>query len=127
VRSPVTVLSPLFYVEAQLEAGATLALPEEYAGRAAYVVAGAVASDGRRHDEGAMLLYKEGVTASITAAERSRVMLLGGAPLDGERHIWWNFVSSSLERIERAKDDWRHERFARVPGDEVERIPLPDR
>jgi redox-sensitive bicupin YhaK (pirin superfamily) len=127
VRSPVEVLSPLFYVEARLEAGATLALPEEYAGRAAYVAEGAVVSDGARHGESSLLVYRPGAQASITAAEAARVMLLGGAPLDGERHIWWNFVSSSPERIERAKEEWRSERWARVPGDDVERIPLPER
>ena len=58
--------------------------------------------------------------------DAARVMLLGGAPLDGERHIWWNFVSSSKERIEQAKDDWRTGRFAKVAGDEQEFIPLPE-
>jgi redox-sensitive bicupin YhaK (pirin superfamily) len=127
VRSPVTVLSPLFYVEARLEAGAELALPAEYAGRAAYVVEGAVVSDHRQRGEGEMLVYRRGTGAKITAATAARVMLLGGAPLDGERHIWWNFVSSRLERIEQAKEDWRSEHWAKVPGDELERIPLPER
>jgi redox-sensitive bicupin YhaK (pirin superfamily) len=63
--------------------------------------------------------------ATLRAIRRSRVMLLGGAPLDGPRYIWWNFVSSSRERIERAKLDWREERFAAVSGD-PERIPLPE-
>ena len=105
--SPVEVCSPLFYVEAQLERGAELALPDGYTGRAAYVVAGTVACDGRPHQEGAMLVFCEGAPARLTALEPARVMLLGGAPLDGERHIWWNFVSSSEARIARAKDDWR--------------------
>ena len=63
---------------------------------------------------------------TVEADEPSRLMLLGGAPLDGDRHIWWNFVSSSKERIERAKDDWRNGRFGKVPGDEKEFIPLPE-
>jgi redox-sensitive bicupin YhaK (pirin superfamily) len=124
--SPVAVLSPLFYVEAQLERGATLPLPDEHRGRAAYVVSGAISVDGKAHGEGTMLVFKEGVPARLQALDAARVMLLGGAPLDGERHIWWNFVSSSTERIERAKDDWRHGRFPKVPGDETEFIPLPD-
>jgi len=63
----------------------------------------------------------------VQAEDPARVMLVGGAPLDGERFIWWNFVSSSQERIERAKDDWRSGRFGKVPGDEKEFIPLPER
>jgi redox-sensitive bicupin YhaK (pirin superfamily) len=63
---------------------------------------------------------------TVEAEGPTRLMLVGGAPLDGDRHIWWNFVSSSKERIERAKDDWRHGRFGKVPGDEKEFIPLPE-
>jgi redox-sensitive bicupin YhaK (pirin superfamily) len=124
--SPVRVVSPLFYVEARLERGATLALPDEHRQRAAYVVEGAVDVDGKTRGPGAMVVFREGVPATIAAREPSRVMLLGGAPVDGERHIWWNFVSSSAARIERAKDDWRNGRFGRIPGDDVEFIPLPD-
>ncbi len=125
--SPVRVLSPLFYVEAQLERGAELPVPDEHEGRAAYVVSGAVDVDGASHGEGRMLVFAEGTTPSLRALDASRVLLLGGAPLDGERHVWWNFVSSSKDRIERAKEDWRSRRFPRVPGDEVELVPLPDR
>ncbi|MDB4965151.1 MAG: Pirin-related protein [Myxococcales bacterium] len=124
--SPVEVLSPLFYVEALLEPGTELALPDEHRGRAAYVVSGTVSADGKSHGEGAMLVFREGVPAHVKALEAARVLLLGGAPLDGERHIWWNFVSSSTERLERAKDDWRNGRFGKVPGDETEFIPLPE-
>jgi len=124
--SPVQVRSPLFYVDAQLERGAALMLPDEYVGRALYVVSGTIGSDGHAHGAGAMLVFRQGLAACITALEAARVMVLGGAPLDGERHIWWNFVSSSRERIERAKDDWRERRFPTVPGDEVEFIPLPE-
>lgn len=74
-----------------------------------------------------MLVFRPDVPAALAATEAARVMLLGGAPLDGERHIWWNFVSSSPERIERAKDDWRQRRFGRIPGDDTESIPLPER
>jgi redox-sensitive bicupin YhaK (pirin superfamily) len=126
VTSPVETLSPLFYVEAQLERGAELALPDEHRGRAAHVVSGAVATAGATHGAGRMVVFREGASARVRALEAARVMLLGGAPLDGERHIWWNFVSSSKERIERAKEAWRERRFPVVPGDEIEFTPLPE-
>jgi redox-sensitive bicupin YhaK (pirin superfamily) len=123
--SPVGVLSTLFYVEARLERGAKLDLPEEHAERAVYVVAGSIRADGHVRGPSGMLVFRVRTPARIEALEASHVMLLGGAPLDGERHVWWNFVSSSPARIERAKDDWRSRRFASVPGDDAEFIPLP--
>jgi redox-sensitive bicupin YhaK (pirin superfamily) len=123
--SPVEVLSPLFYVEARLNRGAELQLPDQFAGRAAYVVEGSIACQGQTHGASVMLVFRTGAAASLTAREPARVMLLGGAALDGERYIEWNFVSSSKARIELAKDDWRAGRFPRVPGDAVEFIPLP--
>jgi redox-sensitive bicupin YhaK (pirin superfamily) len=123
--SPVKTLSPLFYVEAQLDADAELPLPEEYLGRAAYVVKGVLSCAGKTYGEGSMIVFRAGTPASITARAASRVMLLGGAPLDGERYVYWNFVSSSQDRIERAKDDWRKRRFPSVPHDDAEFIPLP--
>jgi redox-sensitive bicupin YhaK (pirin superfamily) len=125
-RSPVEVQSPLFYVEAQLDEGVELAVSEEHEGRAAYVVRGSVAIEGEVQREGTMVVFKKGTTARLSASEASRVMLLGGAPLDGERHIWWNFVSSSRDRIERAKADWREGRFGLIPGDAEEFVPLPE-
>jgi redox-sensitive bicupin YhaK (pirin superfamily) len=125
-RSPVKVLSPLFYVAAELDAGAELPLPDEYDGRGAYVVSGALALDGQTHRAGSMLVFRRGVATRLLAREVSQIMLFGGAPLDGDRHIYWNFVSSSRERIERAKDDWRARRFPQVPSDDVEFIPLPE-
>lgn len=126
VASPVRVSSPLFYVEAQLEPGATLALPDGHAERAVYVVEGAViCDDDVPYRAGTMLVIRAGSRAEVRALEGARLMLLGGAPLDGERYIWWNFVSSSPERIEVAKREWRERRFARIPGDDDERIPLP--
>jgi len=124
-RAPASVYSPMFYLAATLEPGAVVALPDEHAERAAYVVDGEVEVAGERHAAGHMVLFEAGAEASLAATGRATVMLLGGAPLDGPRHIWWNFVSSSAERIERAKADWREGRFAAVPGDD-ERIPLPD-
>jgi hypothetical protein len=125
-RAPAAVYSPMFYLAATLEAGAVVALPDEYAERAVYVVEGGVEVAGERYGIGHMVLFDAGSHATLRALGSATVMLLGGAPLDGPRHLWWNFVSSSLDRIERAKLDWREERFAPVPGDR-ERIPLPDR
>jgi redox-sensitive bicupin YhaK (pirin superfamily) len=125
--SPVAVSSPLHYVEANLERGARLALPEGVEGRAAYVVEGAVASEDRSFGVGRLIVFRAGPAASLEATGRARLVLVGDAPLDGERHIWWNFVSSSPERLERAKSDWRARRFGTLPGDDQERIPLPER
>jgi redox-sensitive bicupin YhaK (pirin superfamily) len=124
-RAPTAVFSPMFYLAATLGGRATLDLPDAYAERAIYVAEGEVEVEGERHAAGRMVVYAADTRASLHAVMPSRVMLLGGAPLDGPRHVWWNFVSSSLERIELAKLDWREERFASVPGDD-ERIPLPE-
>jgi hypothetical protein len=89
------------------------------------VVEGAIEVAGKRYEVGQMTVFASSGPVALRAPGPARVMLLGGAPLDGPRHIWWNFVSSSRERIERAKLDWREDRFAAVPGD-PERIPLPE-
>jgi redox-sensitive bicupin YhaK (pirin superfamily) len=125
VRSPVVVSSPTLFAAVDLEAGAELELPDGVAERAVYVAAGAIEVAGRRHDEGELVEFAPGAAACRTL-QASQLAVIGGAPLDGPRHIWWNFVSSSEARIERAKEEWREDRFARVPGD-PERIPLPDR
>jgi redox-sensitive bicupin YhaK (pirin superfamily) len=126
-RSPVAVCSPTLYVAATLEAGATLPLPDEHPERAIYVVEGEVEvrAGDRRLAPGAMAVFHAGA-AEVRALAPSRFVLIGGAPVDGERHIWWNFVASSPERIERAKSDWKEGRFGIVPGDEREFIPLPE-
>ena len=121
--SPVATASPMFYLDAVLDAGAVLDLPD-YDERAVYIVSGAVEADGATHGPGTMLVFESGVPARFSAIEATRAMLLGGATIDGPRHIFWNFVSASLERIEQAKADWRAGRFAGVPG-ETEFIPLP--
>jgi len=126
LTSPVATLSPLFYVEALMPAGSELVLENEYEERAAYIVEGALGCGVEPAPEGRMLVFERGERAVLRAVSGSRVVLVGGAPLDGERHIYWNFVASSKERIERAKDDWREGRFPKVPGDEVEFIPLPE-
>jgi redox-sensitive bicupin YhaK (pirin superfamily) len=123
--SPVVVSSPTFYVDAQLSAGTSLELPIEHEERACYVVSGEVTVDGQVFAERSLLIARQGAKVAIEAAQPSRVMLLGGAPL-GERHIDWNFVSSSKGRIEQARSDWKERKFPLVPGDEVEFIPLPE-
>jgi redox-sensitive bicupin YhaK (pirin superfamily) len=123
--SPVPALSPMFYADASMPIRSQLALPMEYEERAAYIVQGALEVDEEVFNAGTLLIFTPGAKADITAFGNSRVALLGGAPL-GERHIWWNFVSSSQERIERAKAQWKAGQFAPVPG-ETEFIPLPER
>lgn len=125
-RSPVPTFSAMFYADATLAAGASLPLPAEHEERAVYVVAGAVEVAGDRFAAGRLLVFRPGDAITLVAPEPARLLLLGGEPMDGPRHIWWNFVSSRRDRIEAAKADWRAGRFAPVPG-ESEFIPLPDR
>lgn len=122
--SPVTQHAPTLYLECRFAAGAVLALPDDYAQSAAYVVAGAVRIGQSKVAEGSMAVARAGKPLQIEALHDSHVMIIGGASL-GERHIWWNFVSSSKQRIEQAKQQWRDNGFAAVPG-ETEFIPLPD-
>jgi redox-sensitive bicupin YhaK (pirin superfamily) len=124
LESPVRVFSPTLYVDARLADGATLALPAEHAERAVYVAAGAVYANSSLYETGCLLVLEEGESIQLQAPAGARLMLLGGAPLEGPRYIWWNFVSSRRERIDQASEDWREGRFAAVPG-ETERIPLP--
>jgi hypothetical protein len=124
-RSPVATFSPTLYLEVRLPAGSELALPNDLSERAAYVTEGAVTVGGEEYREGTMLVARTDADVRLRASVPSRVMVVGGEPL-GRRHIWWNFVSSSKERIELAKRDWADGRMGKVPGDD-EFIPLPDR
>ncbi|MEO1223713.1 MAG: pirin family protein [Pseudomonadota bacterium] len=124
--SPVETQSETIYADVQMAAGARLKIPADMEDRAVYVVSGALIADGERYEPGAMIVFKPGAEIIGTAPEPARIMVLGGEPLDGPRHMWWNFVSSSCERIEAAKEDWRQGRFERVPDDH-EFIPLPER
>jgi redox-sensitive bicupin YhaK (pirin superfamily) len=127
-RSPVRTFSEMFYADITLVEGARLPVPVEHEERAVYIVEGSIEllRDGRVFDAGQLLVFKPGAEITLSASNPSpaRVMLLGGEPMDGPRHIWWNFVSSSRERIEQAKEDWKAGRFAPVP-EETEFIPLP--
>ena len=127
MRSPVTVLSPTLYVHARLEARARLPVDDGHEERAVYVAEGAIVFDGQVARPGTMVVLRPHAKVTIAAEERSRVLLLGGGTLKEERHIYWNFVSSSPERIEQAKNNWVKGRFPKVPGDEIEFIPLPER
>ncbi|NJN47962.1 MAG: pirin family protein [Candidatus Competibacteraceae bacterium] len=124
-RSPVRTFSAMFYVDAQIPEGRSIVLAAELGERAVYVIDGAVDIDNQQFETGQMIVLAPGHEAEIRASTIARIMLLGGEPLEGERHIWWNFVSSSAERIEQAKADWSAGRFAAVPG-ETEFIPLPE-
>ncbi|MDJ0788793.1 MAG: pirin-like C-terminal cupin domain-containing protein, partial [Myxococcota bacterium] len=122
--SPVETASPTFYLAGGLAAGTDLEPPGEHEERALYVVSGRVEIDGESVGAGSMAVLRNGSSPKLHASEDSQLALLGGAPLDGERHLWWNFVSTSKERIEQAKADWEGGRFPVVPGD-TESIPLP--
>lgn len=123
-RSEVRVSSPLFYLEARMDAGARIGLPAEYEDRALYLVEGALALGERRLAPGEMAFFTAGGEVEIRAEAPSLLLLLGGDRLDGPRHISWNFVSSSKERLAQAADDWRNQRFPRIPGERAY-IPLP--
>jgi redox-sensitive bicupin YhaK (pirin superfamily) len=124
-RSPVACLSPTLYVHARLDAGARLTVDTEHEERAVYIVEGAISCDDRRFAAGTLVVFRTGVPVVVEAQEATRMMLLGGAKLAGERLVWWNFVASSKERIERAKDEWKNRRFPAIPGDDIDFIPLP--
>lgn len=124
-RSPVRVYSPTLCADATLEAGATLTIEAEHKDRALYPVAGTVTIAGTRFGTGQLIALQAGVPVEVRAESEARVIVIGGAPLDGPRHLWWNFVSSRLERIEQAKADWAAGRFAKVAGDDAF-IPLPE-
>ena len=124
-HSPVKVFAPMFLLEVQLAAGAELALPQEHVERGIHVVEGEVSWGDLEVGANQMAVQAGPSAPPLRARVASRLMLFGGAPLDGERHLWWNFVSSTRERIEQAKADWQAQRFGKVPGDEIEFIPLP--
>ncbi|MGD9864630.1 MAG: pirin family protein [Pseudodonghicola sp.] len=130
-RAPVETPSEMFYADAALEPGAAIPLPDDHEDRGAYVLQGSVEIAGERFEAGRMMVFRPGDRLSLKAGPQgARVMLLGGATLGGPRHIWWNFVASSKEKIEAAKEawragDWAHGRFRLPPTDNAEFIPLP--
>jgi len=122
--SPVQRYSPTLYLECAIPKGSALELPSGVAELAAYVVSGEIAIGTCTFGAGVMAVARAGETIRIEGRADSRVMVIGGDPV-GHREIWWNLVSSSKDRIEQAKRDWKEERFDEIPG-ETERIPLPD-
>ncbi|WP_151636445.1 pirin family protein [Noviherbaspirillum aerium] len=122
--APARTYSDMFYLAVEMEAGSSFSLPPEYAQRGIYLVDGEIAVDGMPLAEKHMAVLEHAREITIEAGAGARLMLLGGAPMDGDRFIWWNFVSSSREAIEDAKERWRSQEFGKVP-DETEWIPLP--
>lgn len=125
LRAPVPTFSPLFYVEAQLAAGARLEVPREHEERGVYVVRGDVHVGGAAIAPRTMAVLRRGASVTVEARTEARIAMVGGAPI-GQRFIWWNFVGSTEERIQEAARAWKEARFPKVPGDEVEFIPLND-
>jgi redox-sensitive bicupin YhaK (pirin superfamily) len=125
LNNKVKTHSPLLYLHAVLQPGATFGLPKEHTERAVYVVKGSIEVSGRTYTAGQMLVFSKGVDPTLTAKEASTLMLLGGEPV-GDRIIWWNFVSSRKERIEQAKADWTAGRIVLPPNDNHEFVPLPE-
>jgi redox-sensitive bicupin YhaK (pirin superfamily) len=125
-ESPVQVFSDTLYVALDLDTDAEVALDAGHRERALYVLEGQAQLDGSDVPTMHLIVLDDGVRHRLRAKTPLRAMLLGGEPLDGPRHMWWNFVSSSKERIEQAKDDWREGRFGKIDGDD-EFIPLPER
>jgi redox-sensitive bicupin YhaK (pirin superfamily) len=131
MTSPVKTFSPIFYADARFAPGGTLHYSTEHEERALFIIEGEVQAGGdvhglEMHGPGAMLALEPGEEVTLYADTPARVMLLGGAPPDGPRHVWWNFVSSSMDRIERAKQEWKDGKFGLIPGDDKEFIPLPE-
>ncbi|EYF07291.1 pirin family protein [Chondromyces apiculatus] len=129
LKSSVPVLSPTFYLHAEVQPGAKVPLPHEHSERAVYIVKGSVETGGHTYTEGQLLIFAPGIasrdTPALTATAPSTLMLLGGEPL-GERFIWWNFVSSRKERLDQAKADWSQGRIPLPLHDDAEFIPLPE-
>ncbi|MDG4550975.1 MAG: pirin family protein [Candidatus Contendobacter sp.] len=124
LRSPVVTHSPTFQADVKLTEGGMLPLPPDYPERGVYLVEGQLTVEGEPLAAGQLAVLAPGRTVRLQARTRARLMLLGGAPLDGKRFVYWNFVARTRERIEQAKADWAEGRFAPIPG-ETEFIPAP--
>ena len=126
VRSPVRAASETLYADIRLDPGARISIPADAEERAIYVLDGTVSILGDRFPENRLLVFRPGDEIVVSSERGAHFMLFGGASLGSKRYIWWNFVSSSKERIEQAKQEWKTGRFDIVPGDEAEFIPLPE-
>ncbi len=125
--SPLEASSETLYADVALAAGARMPIDAHYEERALYTIAGTIEIAGDAFEPGQLLVLRPGDAVTVTAREAARFMLFGGAPMEGPRYIWWNFVSSRPERIEQAREEWAMGRFDTVPGDEAEFIALPER
>ena len=125
MTSPTKTYSPLFYVEVKMQAGATLELPPEYRERGAYIIQGNVRIGGEAIQQQTLPVFLPEGYVKIEAETDAHLVLLGGEPLPEKRFIWWNFVSTSQERIEQAKADWTAGKFGIIPGDANDALPLP--
>ena len=125
--SPVPTVHETMFANVALRPGATLPLDADHEERALYVVDGTLDIAGDKFEPGRLLVFKPGDKITVKAVTDAHFVICGGAPMDGPRHIWWNFVSSRKERIEQAKADWKAGHFGKVPGDEIEFIPLPEK
>ncbi|MGX9117621.1 pirin family protein [Mesorhizobium sp. BHbsci] len=126
LRSPVATASDTLYADLSLAPGASVKIPADAEERAIYTLEGEVSISGDRFPAERLLVFRPGDEIVVSSEGGAHFMLFGGASLGSKRYIWWNFVSSSKERIEQAKEEWKTGRFDIVPGDEEEFIPLPD-
>jgi redox-sensitive bicupin YhaK (pirin superfamily) len=126
-KSPVPTTMETIFGDVTLEAGSSLPLDADHEERAVYVIDGTIDIAGDKFEPGRLLVFKPGDRVTIAAVTNAHFVIVGGAPMDGPRHIWWNFVSSRKERIEQAKAEWTAGHFGKVPGDEIEFIPLPEK
>ncbi|QIA24794.1 pirin family protein [Mesorhizobium sp. AA22] len=126
LRSPVVTASDTLYADLSLAPGASVKIPADAEERAIYTLEGEVSISGDRFPAERLLVFRPGDEIVVSSEGGAHFMLFGGASLGSKRYIWWNFVSSSKERIEQAKEEWKTGRFDIVPGDEEEFIPLPD-
>jgi redox-sensitive bicupin YhaK (pirin superfamily) len=125
-RAPVTTFHDTLYVDIRLSPGARVKIPATAEERAIYILEGRVSLIGDGFNNDTLLVFKPGEEIIVESERGAHFMLFGGASLGSPRHIWWNFVSSSKERIEQAKNEWKTGRFDIVPGDDKEFIPLPE-
>ncbi|HVV61247.1 MAG TPA: pirin family protein [Pseudolabrys sp.] len=126
-KSPVPTLHETIFADVTVKTGSSVPLDASHEERAIYVIDGEIEIAGDKFEAGRLLVFRAGDTVTVTASRDAHFVIVGGTPMDGPRHIWWNFVSSSKERIEQAKADWKAGHFQKVPGDEIEFIPLPEK
>ncbi len=125
-NSPVTCHSETIYADIALQPGGSLPVDPEADERAIYLAEGDASLDGMELEPNTLYVIRPGIRVTLRSSRGAHVMLCGGAPMDGPRHVWWNFVSSSRDRINQAKEDWKAGRFPIVPDDAEERIPIPE-